>query len=76
MSNMGRLDRLIRLGIVIAIAVAYYLGYLSGTWALVLGGAGAVFLLTSLFATCPAYMPFGLSTKRAAERSPAPGRSA
>ena len=61
--NMGSVDRTLRLVVVIAIAAAYLLGHISGTVALVLGAVAAVFLLTSLVGTCPAYLPFGLSTR-------------
>jgi hypothetical protein len=61
--NMGNLDRIIRLTIVLAIGVAFALGKISGVLALVLGVVGLAFLLTSLVGTCPIYMPFGLSTR-------------
>lgn len=61
--NMGSIDRTLRLLVVIGIAVAYWLGHLSGTTAIVLGVVAAVFLLTSLVGTCPAYLPFGISTR-------------
>ncbi len=63
MKNMGTLDRFIRAAVVIAIAAAYALGLIGGTLALVLGVVALVLLLTSLTSTCPAYMPFGLSTR-------------
>lgn len=63
MKNMGTLDRVIRLAAVAAVIGAYGLGVISGTLALVLGAVAVVLLLTSLTATCPAYMPFGLSTR-------------
>lgn len=63
MKNMGTADRLVRLTVVVAIAAAYALGLLSGGWAIALGIVATIFLLTSLFATCPGYMPFGISTR-------------
>ncbi|MCI3181698.1 DUF2892 domain-containing protein [Caulobacter sp. CCUG 60055] len=60
---MGTLDRVIRLAAVAAVIGAYGLGLISGTLALILGAFAVVLLLTSLTATCPAYMPFGLSTR-------------
>lgn len=63
MNNMGTLDRAIRLIAVAAIIGAYGQGLVSGTLALVLGVAAVVLLVTSLIGTCPAYMPFGLSTR-------------
>lgn len=61
--NMGNLDRILRLTIVLAIGVAFALGKISGVLALVLGIVGLAFLLTSLVGTCPIYLPFGLSTR-------------
>jgi Protein of unknown function (DUF2892) len=61
--NMGNLDRAFRLIVVLAIGIAYLTGALSGTLAIVLGVVAAAFLLTSLVGTCPAYLPFGLSTR-------------
>jgi len=61
--NMGNLDRIIRLTIVLAIGVAFALGNISGVLALVLGVVGLAFLLTGLVGTCPIYLPFGLSTR-------------
>ncbi len=61
--NMGNLDRAFRLVVVVAIGIAYLMGQLSGTLAIVLGVVAVAFLLTSLVGTCPAYLPFGLSTR-------------
>jgi type IV secretory pathway VirB2 component (pilin) len=61
--NMGNLDRALRLIVVVAIGIAYLMGQLSGTLVIVLGVVAAAFLLTSLVGTCPAYLPFGLSTR-------------
>ena len=61
--NMGNLDRAFRLIVVLAVGIAYLAGALSGTLAIVLGVVAAAFLLTSLVGTCPAYLPFGLSTR-------------
>ena len=61
--NMGSVDRILRLLVVVAIGAAYLLGHLSGTVAITLGVVAAVFFLTSLIGTCPAYLPFGLSTR-------------
>jgi hypothetical protein len=60
---MGTIDRVIRLVAVAAVIGAYGLGLIGGTLALILGSIAVVLLLTSLTATCPAYMPFGLSTR-------------
>lgn len=63
--NMGTIDRALRFGAAVLIAVLYFTGVISGTVALVLGLIAVVFLLTSFVGTCPAYLPFGLSTRGA-----------
>lgn len=63
MKNMGTADRLIRISIAVAIAVAYFAGAITGTLAIVLGVIAVAFVLTSLVSTCPGYMPFGISTR-------------
>lgn len=61
--NMGTLDRIIRVSLVVLIAVLYFTDVISGTWAIILGVVALVFLLTSLIGICPLYMPFGISTR-------------
>jgi uncharacterized membrane protein YkgB len=62
--NMGTVDRTIRTLAVLAIALLYFTGHIGGTLAIVLGIVAVAFLVTSLVAWCPAYLPFGLSTLR------------
>ena len=62
--NMGSLDRLIRLLVVVLIAVLYFSGVISGTLALILGILAVIFLATSLIGVCPLYLPFKISTKK------------
>lgn len=62
--NMGTLDRLVRAALAVAVLVLYLTGVISGTLAIVLGAIAAVFLVTSLAARCPLYLPFGISTRR------------
>lgn len=66
MKNIGKLDRVIRLLAVAAIIAAYGLGLIDGPLAIAVGVVGLVLLITSLTSTCPAYMPFHLSTRRRA----------
>jgi hypothetical protein len=60
--NMGTADRVVRILFALVIAWLYYTGRVSGTVALVLLVFAIVFILTSLVAWCPGYLPFGLST--------------
>ena len=62
--NMGTVDRSIRLAVVAIIAALYFAGQLSGTVAIVLGIVAIAFLVTSLIGWCPAYLPFGISTRK------------
>jgi hypothetical protein len=62
--NMGSIDRIIRLAAVVVIAVLYFTGVLSPTWAIILGIVALIFLITSLVGVCPLYMPFGISTRK------------
>ena len=62
--NMGVVDRAIRIVIALSIAVLYFTGRISGTLAVVLGVIAILFLLTGLMGWCPAYLPFGLSTRK------------
>lgn len=59
---MGSMDKMIRLGVAILIAILYFSGVITGTVALVLGVLALVFALTSLISFCPLYLPFGIST--------------
>lgn len=61
--NMGTIDRVIRLIITLIIAALYLTGQITGTAAIILGIIAVVFLLTSIIGLCPAYLPFGLSTR-------------
>ncbi|MDH3326377.1 MAG: DUF2892 domain-containing protein [Gammaproteobacteria bacterium] len=60
--NMGGLDRVLRIlaGVVVLSAGVYYQNY----W----GAVGLLPLLTGVIGSCPAYMPFGLSTCRVKEK--------
>lgn len=68
-ANMGTADRVIRTLIAIGIGVLYFTGHISGTLAIILGVIAIVFLVTSLVARCPAYVPFGWSTRKEPTRS-------
>jgi len=67
-SNMGILDRLVRVGLVAVVAVLFFTGQLSTAAAVVLGILSLVFLVTSVVGVCPLYLLLGLSTRRRAAR--------
>jgi hypothetical protein len=62
--NMGTIDRIIRVAIAIIIAVLYFTGQITGLAAIILGIIAVIFVLTSIFAFCPLYLPFGISTRK------------
>jgi hypothetical protein len=68
--NMGTADRTIRILAALVVALLYFTGNIGGTLALVLGVVAVAFVLTSLIGWCPAYLPFGLSTRRRAGGPP------
>jgi hypothetical protein len=62
--NMGTIDRIVRTAIAVIIAILYFTDQITGLAAIILGIIAIVFLLTSLFARCPLYIPFGISTRK------------
>jgi uncharacterized membrane protein YkgB len=62
--NMGTIDRIIRLAVVVVIAAMYYFGLLTGLAATILGIVAVAFLITSIVGWCPGYLPFGISTRK------------
>ena len=62
--NMGAADRLIRTTIAIVVAGLYFTHRISGTLAIVLMVVAVALFLTSAMGWCPAYLPFGLSTRK------------
>ena len=64
--NMGTADRVIRTLAGVGIAALYFTGAISGTVAIVLGVIAAALLFSSALGWCPAYAPFGFSTRRRA----------
>ena len=60
--NMGSIDRALRVLAAVVIAILYLTDQISGTATIILGIVAAVFLLTSVVAFCPLYLPLKLST--------------
>lgn len=63
--NLGVVDRIVRLLIVAAVAVLYFTGVVHAALAIVLGIVAVVLLVTSIVGTCPIYLPFKLSSRKA-----------
>ena len=62
--NMSNLDRIIRVIVTAVFAYLYFSGVVTGALGIILLVLGGVFLLTSLIAFCPLYMPFKISTHK------------
>jgi len=63
-TNMGLVDRIVRVVLALIVGVLFLTGQLSGVAAIILGILAVVFLLTSIVSFCPLYLPFGISTKK------------
>ena len=62
-ANIGSSDRIIRISIGVALIGASLAGMI-GAW----GWVGVVPLATGVFRFCPAYLPFGMSTCKTANK--------
>ncbi|HON13138.1 MAG TPA: DUF2892 domain-containing protein [Treponema sp.] len=63
-TNMGLIDRIIRIVLAVVVGIFILTGQLTGVAAVILGILAVVFLLTSAVAFCPLYVPFRISTKK------------
>ena len=61
-TNVGTLDRVIRIVLAIVFSILYFTGTVTGTVGVVLLVLAGVFLLTALLGTCGLYLIFGIST--------------
>ncbi len=61
-TNMGIIDRIIRIVLALILAGLYFANVVSGTLAIVLLVLAGVFALTTLIGFCPLYWPFGINT--------------
>lgn len=62
--NMGNTDRILRVIVAAVFAYLYFSGMVTGTLGIVLLVLAVVFVLTSIVAFCPLYLPFKFSTKK------------
>ena len=65
--NMGTIDKVIRILIAVVISVLYFTKVIPGALGIILMILAVVFVITSLFSFCPAYLPFGISTAKRKE---------
>lgn len=61
-TNMGIIDRVIRIVLALIFVGLYFANVVSGTLAIVLLVLAGVFALTTLIGFCPLYWPFGINT--------------
>ena len=60
--NIGNTDKLIRLMLALLVAVLYYTGVISGTFAIILGVIAVVLVVTSMVSFCGLYTILGINT--------------
>lgn len=71
-TNMGGIDRSLRIILAAVVAVLIYARLLTGTAAVILGILAVVFAVTSLVGFCPLYLPLGITTRKKSKSSPPP----
>lgn len=67
-TNMGSLDKAIRIVLAIVFALLYITKLVEGTVGIVLLAIGGVFLLTSIISFCPLYTILGLSSAKSTSK--------
>ncbi|MBI3233916.1 MAG: DUF2892 domain-containing protein [Bacteroidetes bacterium] len=63
-TNLGTIDRVLRVLVAIVILSLYLGNQITGMAAIILLILASVFILTSFMGFCPLYLPFNLSTKK------------
>jgi hypothetical protein len=61
-TNVGTLDRVLRIALAIVFSVLYFTGTVEGTLGVALLVLGGVFVLTAVLGWCGLYAIFGMST--------------
>ena len=61
-TNVGIIDKAVRLLAAFVITVLYFTHVITGTLAILLLVLAGVFVLTGLIRFCPLYLPFGINT--------------
>ena len=61
-TNIGIVDRTVRILAALVIVVLYFTNIIGGTIAIVLLILAGIFFLTGLIRFCPLYWPFGINT--------------
>ena len=66
--NMGAADRTIRILLAIILGYLVITGQMRGTLGITAGIVTIAFIVTSVIGWCPAYVPFGFTTKKTERR--------
>ncbi len=61
-NNMGTIDRIVRIVVVVGLVALYFTDTVTGLWGTVALVAAGIFTLTSLVGFCPIYAVFGVKT--------------
>jgi hypothetical protein len=62
--NLGNVDRILRVGYAVLVAILFFTNVISGTTGIILLVAGIILALTSLVSFCPIYWMFGWKTSK------------
>jgi hypothetical protein len=63
-TNVGTVDKVIRILIAVVVVALYFTNVISGTLAIVLLAVSAILVVTSLISVCPIYLLLSLSSKK------------
>ena len=63
-TNVGTVDKVVRILIAFVIAGLYFTNQVSGVAAIILLILAVTMILTSFMSFCPLYLPFGISTRK------------
>jgi hypothetical protein len=63
-TNVGTVDRIIRILVAVVLVTLYFTKVLTGGWAIAAIIVAAILGLTSLFGVCPVYTLLGIHTTR------------
>lgn len=64
-SNVGNIDRIVRIVLALIVGALYFAGYISGMLAIGLLVVGGILLVTGTVKFCPLYKLLGASTAKA-----------
>lgn len=63
-SNIGTLDKVIRVLLALSIVALYFTNVISGIITIILLVFSGIFIMTSFISFCPLYLALGISTRK------------